>query len=169
MPDLETFAGRLQKGLVRIDAEAPGGGEADALAGLRRTLVQSLARLEPGNADGKPAFRFQLTGGRPLLFQGDEALPMEPYALCRLLNLMEVELQSNESLDLDRALAAWMIRPEVNITDTNLRHAEEKLRTLKSGRDRDHSAAQTAETLKVRLRSRLTHLVGALEVAQRES
>lgn len=170
MPDPATFAGRLRKGLVRIDAEVPGGGDAEALAALRKSLERTLARLEPGgNIVGNAVFRFQLTGGKPLLFQGNEALPLEPYPLSRLLNAMEVELHSDETLDLDGGLAVWLICPEVGVTETNLRHAEEKLRILKSGRERDHSASQAADSLKIRLRSRLSHLVGALQAARRDT
>lgn len=167
MPESESLSVRLQKGLVRIDAEVPGGWDAEALAALRRTLEHSMALLEPGKGPGAGPFRFQLTGGKPLLFLGAEALPIEPYPLSRLLESMGVLLEAGESLEVDPGLAAWMIRPEVNVIDTNLRHAEEALRSMKSGRDRDHSAAQTAESLKIRLRSRLTQLSGALEAAQR--
>lgn len=169
MTDVETFAARLQKGLVRIAREAPGGCDDEALPPLRRSLERTLARLEPGSGIGTSTFRFQLTGGKPLLFQGNEALPLEPTRLSQLLNSMEVVVQSGESLDLDGGLAAWLIRPEVNMTDTNLRHADEQLRTMKTGRDRDHSAAQNANSTKIRLRSRLTQLVGALQAAQRET
>jgi hypothetical protein len=40
---------------------------------------------------------------------------------------------------------------------------------MKTGRERDHSAAQLADSQKVRLRSRFTLLVGALQAAQRET
>jgi hypothetical protein len=169
MSDSATFAGRLRKGLVRIDGEAAGSLDAEALAALRRSLERTLARLEPGHDVTNATFRFQLTGGRPLLFQGEEALPLEPDRLSRLLNSMEVELCSGESLELDGELTAWLIRPEVNLADTNLRHAEESLRNLRSVRERDHSAFQTADSLKTRLRSRLTQLVSALQAAQRDS
>jgi len=166
MPEIEPLSDRLKKGLVRIDAEAPGGMDAEALGGLRRSLARTIARLEPGSSAPVAVFRFQLTGGKSLLFQGNEALPLEPSRLGRLLNSVEVQLQSGENLELDGALAAWLIRPEVNITDTNLRQADEKLRSLKSVRERDHSASQVADSLKIRLRSRLTQLVGALQAAQ---
>jgi hypothetical protein len=169
MPESATYAGRLRKGLVRIDREAPGGCEAEAMAALRSSLEHTLARLEPGNSAGNALFRFQSTGGRPLLFHGNVALPLEPNRLSHLLRSMEVELRSGESLDLDGGLAAWLIRPEVNVTDTNLRHAEESLRSLNSVGDRDHSAFQIADSLKIRLRSRLSQLVGALQAAQRDT
>lgn len=169
MPESVSFASRLRKGLVRIDAEPPGGWDAEALAGLRRSLDRTIAHLEQEGGAGAEAFRFQLTGGRPLLFHGSEALPLEPDRLCRLLNSMEIELLSAESLELDGELAAWLIRPEVSATDTNLRHAEENLRGLRSARERDHSAAQVADSLKIRLRSRLTQLVSALNAAQRDT
>jgi hypothetical protein len=169
MPDEVTFAARLKKGLVRIDAEIPGGRDAEALAVLRHSLERALAQLEPGNTRAHSPFRFQLTGGRPLLFQGAEALPLEPDRLARLLNLAEVELLSGEWLELDGELAAWLIRPEMNLADSNLRRAEETLKGLKTGRDRDHSAAQSADSMKIRLRSRLTHLVSALQAAHRDT
>lgn len=169
MPEAVSFANRLRKGLVRIDAEAPGGWDAEALAALRRSLDRTLSHLEQGNGAGTDAFRFQLTGGKPLLFHGSEALPLEPDRLCRLLNSMDIELLSAECLELDGELAAWLIRPEVSATDTNLRHAEENLRGLRSARDRDHSASQVADSLKIRLRSRLTQLVSALNAAQRDA
>jgi hypothetical protein len=169
MPDSAALAIRLKKGIVRIDAEVPGGCDAEALTSLRRSLERTLARLEPGNTLGLAVFRFRLTGGKPLLFQGNEALPLEPYPLSRLLNSMEIELHSDETLDVDGGLAAWLIRPEINVTDTDLRHAEEKLRGMKSGRDGDHAASQTANSLKIRLRSRLSHLVGALQATQQDA
>ena len=39
---------------------------------------------------------------------------------------------------------------------------------MKSTRDRDHAAFQTADSRKIRLRSRLTQLVSALQAAQRD-
>jgi hypothetical protein len=166
MPRTVTFASRLKKGLVRIDAEAPGAWDSEAMTALRRCLERTLADLEQGTCVGAALFRFQLTGGKPLLFQGNEVLPLEPDRLSRILNSMEVELNSGESLNLDGRLAAWLIRPEVNVTDTNLRRAEENLRGLKSAHVRDHSAFQIADSLKIRLRSRLTQLVSALQAAQ---
>lgn len=168
MPEPTTFAGRLRKGLVRIDAEDPGSMDSEALTALRRSLEHTLSRQEPGHGVANPAFRFQLTGGRPLLFQGEEALPLEPNRLFRLLNSMEIELSSGESLDLDGELTAWLIRPEVTLADTNLRHAEESLRTMRLSRERDHSTFQAADSLRIRLRSRLTQLVSALQAAQRD-
>ena len=163
------FPDRLKKGLLGVDAQPPADWEAGVLAEFRRSLERTLARLEPGAPSAEATFRFQLTGGRPLLLQGNEALPMEPSLLCRLLNTLEVELQSGEFLDVDGGLVAKMIRPEVTLTDSNLRHAEDTLRTLKSARERDNPACQSAESIKIRLRSRLTLLVGALQTAQRES
>ena len=104
-----------------------------------------------------------------LLFHWDGVFPLESDRFSRLLVSMEIELCSGESLELDGELTAWLIRPEVNLADTNLRHAEETLRNLKSGRDRDHSAFQAADSIKVRLRSRLTQLVSALQAAQRDT
>jgi hypothetical protein len=169
MPDEATFTARLKKGLVRIDAQAPGGQDAEELAVLRRSLERTLAQVEPGSTRGPAPFRFQLNGGRPMLFQGTEALPLEPDRLARLLNSVEVELRHGEWLELDGALAALLIRPEMNLTDSNLRRAEETLKGLKTGRDRDHSAAQTADSMKIRLRSRLTQLVSALQAAHRDT
>jgi hypothetical protein len=166
MSDPTPFAGRLRKGLVRIDAEGTEGQDAQARGELRRSLERTLARLEAGGASA--LFRLQLTGGTSLLYHGKDALPLEASRLCRLLSLMDVELQSGEALDLDGGLAAWVIRPEVTLIDTNLRHVEDSIRTMKLTRDRDHAAAQTAESSKVRLRSRLTRLVGALQAAQRD-
>lgn len=166
MPLPETLSLRLNKGLNRIDAQTPGGSEAEALGPLRRSLVRTIARLESGSADTKCVFHFRLTGGRPLLFQGSNALPLEPDRLSQLLLSMEVRLDFGEDLDLDGGVAAWLIRPELNATDTKLRQAEEKLRGLRLARDRDGSLLQATDTLKVRLRSRLTQLVGALQAAQ---
>ncbi len=159
---------RLKKGLARVDAEpATSSVEPEALSSLRRSIARTLARLEGGAAVS--TFSYKLSGATPLLFQGTEALPLTPDRLSRLLNAMDVDLKSGEPLDLDGELAGWIIRPEANITDTNLRKAEEAMRGMKTGRDRDHSAAQTAESQKVRLRSRLTQLVGALQAAQRDT
>ncbi len=166
MPLPETLTVRLSKGLVRIDAQPPGGSEAEALGPLRRSLVRTIARLDPGNAAVACVFHFRLTGGRPLLFQGTNALPLEPDRLSQLLLSMGVELDFGEDLDLDGGVAAWLIRPELSATDTKLRQAEDKLRGLRLIRDRDVSLLQTTETLKIRLRSRLTQLVGALQAAQ---
>ena len=163
MPDPATYASRLRKGLVRVDA----GGQDEQIRGeLRRSLGRTLARLEAGG--GEAAFRFQLTGGKSLLFHGKEALPLEASRLARLLSEIDVELQTGEFLDLDGGLAARVIRPEVTMIDTDLRHVEESLRSMKSIRDRDHAAFQTADSRKIRLRSRLTQLVSALQAAQRD-
>jgi hypothetical protein len=167
MADARTFVERLRNGLARIDAEAEGAREADALKTLRRSVELTLSRLETGVESAR--FRFQNTGGKPLLFQGNEALPMEPGRLFSLLNAMEIVLQPGEALDLDGGMAAWLIRPEVNETDSDLRQAEEHLKLLKLNRDRDHGATQAADSARIRLRSRLTQLVGALQMANSPS
>lgn len=168
MAQLTPFDVRLKKGIVRIDAQPPGGQEAEVLVGLRRSLERTLARLAVvGSA--MSAFRFQISGGRGLLFQGTLALPLEPARLSRLLGSMDVELFYGDILDLDGELAGWLIRPEITATDTQLRQAEDTLRRMANPRERDHSAYQVADSLKVRLRSRLTQLVGALQAAQRET
>ena len=167
MPDTAPLSDRLKRGLVRLDAGALDGPDAQARGELRRSLERTIARLD---AAGEAAlFGLRVTGGSSLLFHGQQALPLEASRLSRLLSAVDVELQSGETLDLDGGLAAWLIRPEVNLVDTNLRHVEESLRGMRSNRDRDHAASQLADTQKVRLRSRLTLLVGALQAAQRES
>jgi hypothetical protein len=167
MADGSSFLDRLRNGLARIDAEAEGVWDADALKTLRRSVELTLSRLETGVESAR--FRFQNTGGKPLLFQGNEALPMEPERLFSLLNAMEIALLPGEALDLDGGMAAWLIRPEVNETDSNLRQAEEQLKLLKLNRDRDHGATQAADSARIRLRSRLTQLVGALQMANNPS
>ncbi|MBI3857723.1 MAG: hypothetical protein HY293_18735, partial [Planctomycetes bacterium] len=167
MADGSTFVDRLRNGLARIDAEAEGVWDSEALKTLRRSVELTLSRLETGVESAR--FRFQNTGGKPLLFLGNEALPMEPERLFSLLNAMEIALQPGEGLDLDGGMAAWLIRPEVNETDSNLRQAEEHLKLLKLNRDRDHGATQAADSARIRLRSRLTQLVGALQVANNPS
>jgi hypothetical protein len=169
MQDTVSLIDRLKQGVVQIDQEAAGGPDADAMPALRRSLERSIARLTPGNTPAPGAFRFQLTGGKALLFQGNEALPLDAGRVAKLLHSVGVELQAGESIDLDGELAASIIRPEMNLIDTNLRQAELSLRGMKMGRDRDHAAVQTAETAKVRLRSRLTQLVSAIQAAQRDS
>ena len=171
MPAEVPFADRLRKGIARVDAQAADGTDAEALKGLRRSLERTLAALEPGNSGPRTVFRFRRSGGKPLLFQGSDALPIEPSQLSRLLNSTEIVLLPDEFLDVDGALAAMMIRSEVNLTDTELRRADQNLRALKTktGRDRDHAAAQTADSLMIRLRSRLTQLVSALQAAQRDT
>jgi hypothetical protein len=169
MQDTLSLIDRLRKGVVHIDREASGGPDADAMPALRRSLERSIARLTPGNTPSPAAFRFQLTGGKALLFQGNEALPLDAGRVAKLLNSVVVDLQAGESIDLDGDLASAVIRPEMNLIDTNLRQAEISLRGMKTGRDRDHAAVQTAETAKVRLRSRLTQLVSAIQAAQRDS
>ncbi|HLY73042.1 MAG TPA: hypothetical protein VKU80_02895, partial [Planctomycetota bacterium] len=169
MQDTDSLIDRLKKGVVQIDQEAPGGPDADAMPALRRSMERSIARLTPGNTPAPGTFRFQLTGGKALLFQGNEALPLDAGRIAKLLHSVGVELQAGESIDLDGELAASIIRPEMNLIDTNLRQAELSLRGMKTGRDRDHGAVQAAETAKVRLRSRLTQLVSAIQAAQRDS
>lgn len=159
------LADRLRRGIARIN-EGAGVSDQAALLPLRRSLESTLARLAPGNTMMSTPFRFQLTGSKPLLFQGTEALPLEPGKILLMLNGVGVELQSGESLYLDGELAAWVLRPEVTLTDNNLRQADINLKSLGTGRDRDHAAAEAAETMKVRLRSRLTRLVTALQAAQ---
>ncbi|HEX7901111.1 MAG TPA: hypothetical protein VF950_25355 [Planctomycetota bacterium] len=167
MPDSTPLAVRLRKGLVRIDADGAAGEDPRVRDDLRRSLERTLARLEAGGESAP--FSLRLTGGTSLLYHGTDALPLEASRLSRLLSSMDVELRSGEALDLDGGLAAWAIRPEVTLIDTNLRHLEDSIRTMKLSRDRDHAASQTAETSKVRLRSRFTRLVGALQAAQRDA
>lgn len=169
MTEEVTFDSRMKRGLVRIDAEKAGTCDAEALAPLRRSLERTLTRREPGSTAVASVFRFQMSGSKALLFQGTQAVPLEPDRLYRLLHSMDVILQSGESIDLDGGLAEWLIRPEVNMTDTKLRQAEESLRGLRMGRERDHSATQTADSLRIRLRSRLTQLVGALQAAHTDT
>ena len=167
MTGSETLETRLKRGLVRVDAQPPGGQESESMPALRRSLEHTLLRLAGADAD-VAAFRFQVSGGRGILFQGALALPLEPARLSRLLGLIEVVLESSESIDVDGELAGWMIRPEMTQTDTQLRQAEDVLRGMRNVRERDHSAFQAADSLKVRLRSRLTQLVSALQASQRE-
>jgi hypothetical protein len=167
----ESFAERLKKGLQKIEATTSLGSDDEAIEPLHRSLERTLARLAPGSNLPPSKFRFQVTGGKPLLFQNIEALPMEPTRLLQLLNTLGVSLQPGETIEVDGALAAWVLRGEANITESNLRVADTQVRTLnqKHGRDRDHAAAQNAESTKIRLRGRLTQLVSALQIAQKES
>jgi len=167
----ESFAERLKKGIHKIEESSSVGSDEEAIEPLHRSLERTLARLTPGNTLPAAAFRFQVTGGKPLLFQGIEALPFEPTRLLQLLNSLGVTLQPGEAIELEGALAAWVLRGEANVTESNLRQADTTLRTVnqKTGRDRDHLAAQTAESTKIRLRNRLTQLVSALQLAQNES
>jgi len=168
MPDPTPFADRLRKGILRVDQQPPGGTDAEAFVPFRRSLERTLVRVTAQDPR-RATFRFQLTGGKPLLLQGNEALPLEPSRLAQLLNTIGLVLQPGETLDLDGAMAIWLIRMEVNVTDTHLRQADLILKGMKTGRDRDHAAAQVAESAKIRLRSRLTQLVGAIQAAQKDA
>src|SRR5256885_5020972 len=97
---------RLRQGLVRIEQDPPGGADADDLPALKRSLQRTIARLTPGSSAPPTPFRFQLTGGKALLFQGTEALPLDSGRITKLLNAISVELQAGESIDLDGELAA---------------------------------------------------------------
>jgi hypothetical protein len=167
VPDFPPLPDRLKNGLLNLE-KSSGGTDAEAMAPLRRSLERTIARLASGAAAPPGGFRFQLTGGKALLFQGGDALPLEPARIHQLLNNIKVDLQPGESVDLDGGLAAWVLRPEINLTDTNLRAAEVSLRGMKTGRERDHGAAQAAESAKVRLRARMTQLVTAMQSAQKE-
>lgn len=168
MADSVSFSQRLRKGLARIQTEAGGVWEGEVLELLRVSLLLTLANVESKTGARPARFRFQFTGGKALLFQGNEALPMEPEKLFRLLNAVDVELKPGETVDLDGRLAAWLIRPEVTLVDSTLRDAEENLRVLKSNRDRDHGATQAADSTRIRLRSRMTQLIAALQMAQKD-
>lgn len=166
---LSPFVDRLNRGLSRIDTHPPEGSDAEAKEPLRKSLQRTLARVASKGDPSASVFRFQLTSGKPILFQGKEALPLEPARLVPILNSLQVELQPGETIDLDGSLAAWLIRPDATLTESNLRIADSTLKGLKSGRDRDHAAAQAAESAKIRLRSRLTQLVTALQYAQKDA
>ncbi len=167
----EPFAERLKKGIHKIEETSSVGSDDEAMEPLHRSLERTLARLTPGSTLPAATFRFQVTGGKPLLYQGIEALPMEPTRLLQLLNTLGVSLQPGEALELEGSLAAWVLRGEANVTESDLRRADTTVRTLnqKTGRDRDHLAAQNAESAKIRLRGRLTQLVSALQMAQKET
>lgn len=171
MPDVPSFLDRLANGIARLENTPAGGPDGEAVEPLRKSLLRTAARVRAGVAPGASIFRYQVTNGKPLLFQGTEALPLEPTPLLHLLNTIRLDLQPGEVLDLDGTLAAWVIRPDANLTESNLRSADTSVRTLgqKLGRDRDHVAYQSAETTKVRLRSRLTQLVSALQIAATET
>jgi hypothetical protein len=161
---------RLVDALFRMEEGKSAATDEEATVPLRRSLERSVARLE-GGADAPAAvFRLQVTGGKSLIFQGTEALPLEPSRLIQLLNAIPLELKAGESIDLDGSLAAWIIRPEANLIESNLRQADNSVRTLsiKTGRDRDYVAVQAAETTKVRLRSKLSLLVSAMQAAQND-
>lgn len=162
---------RLRAGLARIIEEPAANWDEDTLSRLRRTVERTLIRLESDPPPPPSVFRFQITGGKPLLYQGNEALPLEADRLYRLLNNVDIRLQSDEPLDLDGGLASWLLRPEVTLIDTQLRSAEEAARKLKMlhGRDRDHAAAQAADSLRIRLRGRINQLIAALQAAHKES
>jgi len=168
MGDGRTYAERLRNGLSNIDRESGGMWEPEALKTLRRSVEITLARVEEGLES--TTFKFQSTGGKPLLFQGNEALPLEPAQLFGMLNAVDIILQPGETLDLDGGMAALLIRPEVNLTDSNVRQAEESLRVLKLNRDnRDHAAIQQADSVRIRLRGRLAQLVAALGAANKQA
>ena len=92
MPDETSFVDRLKKGIERIDADPPQGPDAEAMAPLRKSLVRTLARLAAGPGAPAATFRYQVTGGKNLLFQGLEALPVEPARLHQLLNAVGADL-----------------------------------------------------------------------------
>ena len=169
MPEDPSLSDRLKKGLDRIDAGAAGGVDAEVLSALRRSVVRSMDGVAAGTDPRAAKFRVQLSGATPLVFQGSQALPLEISPLSRLLRSMDLELRSGECLEMDGGLAAWMIQSEVNRTDSDLRRAEESLRVLKAVRERDQAATQTADTLKTRLRSRLSLLVSALQAAKTDA
>jgi hypothetical protein len=171
MPDVPSFLDRLLTGIARLEEQPPTGTEAEAVGPLLHSLKRTAARVKAGIEPGSSMFRYQVTGGKALMYQGTEALPIEPTRLVQLLNAIKLELQAGEVLDIQGTLAAWVIRPEANLTESNLRQADNSVRMLnqKHGRDRDHAAAQAAETTKVRLRGRLTQLVSALQVASSEA
>jgi len=162
---------RLVDALFCMEEGKSAGIDAEATLPLRRSLERSVARLEAGAEAPASVFRLQVTGGKSLIFQGTEALPLEPSRLIQLLNAIPLELKAGESIDLDGSLAAWVIRPEANLIESNLRQADNSVRTLsiKTGRDRDHVAVQAAETTKVRLRSKLSLLVSAMQAAQNDT
>jgi len=76
MPESTPFAGRLRKGLVRIDAEGSEGQDAQARGEPRRGLERPLARLETGGESA--LFRLQLTGGRPSCTMGKTRCRWKP-------------------------------------------------------------------------------------------
>ena len=169
MPDAVPFADRVARGLHNLTSDPPETADAAALAPLRRSLERTLTRIRAGGAPESAVFRFQLTGGKTVLYMAKEALPTEPARLVPLINAIQLNLQPGESLDLDGSLAAWLIRPDAALTESNLRQADITLRGLKSNRDRDHAAAQAAESAKIRLRARLNQLVTALQYAQKDA
>jgi hypothetical protein len=169
VPDTAPFADRVARGLQNLTTNPPETGDAAALVPLRRSLERTLTRLRTGGAADSAVFRFQLTGGKTVLYLAKEALPTEPARLVPIINAIQLNLQPGESIDLDGSLAAWLIRPDAALTESNLRQADITLRGLKAGRDRDHVAAQTAESAKIRLRARLNQLVTALQYAQKDA
>src|SRR5262245_11355754 len=104
MPDLIPFGDRLKKGIERIDTNPPQGPDAEAMPSLRKSLMRTIARLAAGPGAPPATFRYQVTGGKALLFQGLEALPIEPARVLQLLNAVGVDIQPGETLDLDGGL-----------------------------------------------------------------
>jgi hypothetical protein len=171
MADPTPLAERLKKGIERIDSAPPQGPDSEAIPPLRKSLLRTAARLAAGPNAPAATFRYQMTGGKNLLFQGPEALPVEPARLHQLLNAVGVELETGESIDVDGGLVSMLLRSEINVTDTNLRTADATLQQLKrkTGHDRDHAAVQQNESLKIRLRSRMTQLVAAVQAANQDA
>src|SRR5262245_2551443 len=145
------FIDRLRRGLTKLDAGPIAMVEPEVQAALRRSLEISIAGLESGQSFSR--FRFRNAGGKALLFQNTEALPLDHGSDCGHLNPIWVKLQSGESLDLDGSMAAIISRPEVNQTDSIVRQAEEQVRVLRSNREnKDHAAIQAADSNRIRLR-----------------